>query len=170
MHPKAIAGAPGRHDTPADRVLRRWPAARVLSVVLAVVLALASLATGSPASAAVPGSGSARCDALAGDWIGTASARSATQDAPGQASYRTHFNQRLGRCLALETVNRQMRSPALRRVMPRQTQRLWDVEQDRNLGEYDAWQGLAPITCTLEATQCKSRQEWEGLLHPFLAN
>lgn len=136
---------------------------RTLALLLAVAAAVAAL----PCEAA-NGEDAARCQARVADKVKALAAEAPKDDVPKQTTYFAHYNQRLGRCLYLETVRQQMRSPALKRILPRETQRLWDIDQPDEVAEYDSWQGMPPLTCTVQAAQCASRKEWDKLLRPYL--
>jgi hypothetical protein len=91
-----------------------------------------------------------------------------TDDANSRVRFDAHYNSRLGKCVFLETVSGVSRSPALKRILPRETQRLGDADENRNLGKFDRWNDEAPVTCWVQDKKCGSKQEWERLIRPYL--
>lgn len=91
-----------------------------------------------------------------------------TDDSNSHVRYFGHYNSRLGKCIFLETVSGVSRSPALKRILPRETQRLGDAGENRNLGKFDRWNDEPPVTCWVQDKKCGSKQEWERLIRPYL--
>lgn len=91
-----------------------------------------------------------------------------TADSNPHVRFDSHYNSRLGKCIFLETVSGVSRSPALKRILPRETQRLGDADENRNLGKFDRWNDEAPVTCWVQDKKCGSKQEWERLIRPYL--
>jgi len=91
-----------------------------------------------------------------------------TDDSNSRVRFDAHYNARLGKCVFLETVSGVSRSPALKRILPRETQRLGDADENRNLGKFDHWNDEAPVTCWVQDKKCSSKQDWERLIRPYL--
>jgi len=92
-----------------------------------------------------------------------------TLDAAGaQVNFEDHYSAKQKRCFFLETVSRLTHSPALKRILPRETQRLSDAVARRDYGKYDAWDDMPPLTCWLQETKCSSKEEWQQLIKPFM--
>jgi len=89
-------------------------------------------------------------------------------DSNSRVRFDSHYNSRLGKCIFLETVSGVSRSPALKRILPRETQRLGDADENRNLGKFDRWDDEVPVTCWVQDKKCGSKQEWEHLIRPYL--
>jgi len=91
-----------------------------------------------------------------------------TADGGARAKFVGHYNAKLGKCLYLETVSGTWRSPALKRILPRQMQRLADAGESKDLGKFDAWNEEPPVTCWVQDKSCASKQEWQQLISPYL--
>jgi len=91
-----------------------------------------------------------------------------TDDGNSRVRFDSHYNSRLGKCIFLETVYGVTRSPALKRILPRETQRLGDANEKRDLGKFDRWNEEVPVTCWVQEKKCGSREEWERLIKPYL--
>jgi len=91
-----------------------------------------------------------------------------TDDGGARAKFDSHYNSKLGKCLFLETVSGVSHSPALKRILPREIQRLRDADANRNLGRYDRWDDEAPVTCWVQEKKCSSKEEWQQLIKPYL--
>lgn len=81
-----------------------------------------------------------------------------------------HYNAKLDKCLFLETVSGSWRSPALKRILPREMQRLGDAFENKNLGKFDAWNDEPPVACWVQDKKCGSKQEWQQLIRPYLSD
>jgi len=91
-----------------------------------------------------------------------------TDDSNSRVRFDSHYNSRLGKCIFLETVSGVSRSPALKRILPRETQRLGVTDENHVLGKFDRWNDEAPVTCWVQDAKCGSKQEWEQLIRPYL--
>ncbi len=91
-----------------------------------------------------------------------------TDDGGSRVRFDSHYNSKLGKCVFLETVSGVSRSPALKRILPRETQRLGDADEKRNLGKFDQWNDEVPVACWVQDKKCSSKQEWERLIRPYL--
>jgi len=90
-----------------------------------------------------------------------------TDDGNSRVRFDSHYNSRLGKCIFLETVSGVTRSPALKRILPRETQRLGEAGENHNLGKFDRWNDEVPVTCWVQEKKCGSKQEWEQLIRPY---
>lgn len=145
----------------ACRAVRRR---RALALLLAAAFATAAFRC----AAANGNDAAAQCEALVSERIKSGAANSAKDESLAQPSYQAHYNQRLGRCFYLETTRQQTRSPAFKRILRRDTLRLWDIDQEKSLAEFDGWQDTAPLTCWVQGMQCKSKKEWDKLVRPYM--
>ena len=139
--------------------VRRLP--RTLLAVVAALLAAA-------AQAATDRELAQQCNDLVAKLYRESWPKAGPDDGGLRAKFESHYNAKLGRCLYLETVSGLVRSPALKRILPRETQRLVDAEENRSLGQYDSWNDAVPVTCWLQDKRCASKREWQGLLKPYL--
>jgi hypothetical protein len=85
-----------------------------------------------------------------------------------RAAFKSHYNAKMGRCFYLETVSQLERSPALNRILPRETQRLVDANGKTEYGIYDSWRDMPPMTCSLQGASCTTRREWLNLIKPYM--
>jgi len=111
---------------------------------------------------------SQQCGELVAGLYKEAWPKAAVDDGGARAKFAGHYNTKLGKCFLLETVAGASRSPALRRILPRETQRLSDANEKREYGKYDSWGDGPPATCWLQEKMCSSRQEWVQLIKPFM--
>ncbi len=135
----------------------------VTAAALALALA-ASMGVAAAATASVPAQ---RCQDLVAQRYGQAPPP-ASGDAAIARRFDGHYSAARDRCFALQIDTESSRSPALGRILPRVTERLWDVDADKLVGEYDAWDAVAPMSCWVRDSRCASRQEWDALVGSFL--
>jgi len=65
-------------------------------------------------------------------------------------------------------VSEVIRSPAFKRILPRERQRLADANEKQDYGKYDSWSDGSPVRCWLKQKQCDSKEEWERLIKPYM--
>jgi hypothetical protein len=140
-----------------------------LDAILAVAFALvAGPATGAPdAGAADP---SKQCEEFVAKLYDAAWPSEKRNEAGVQARFEAHYNTKWSKCFYLESVSTLSRSPAMKRILTRDIQRLLDAGEGTVYGMYDAWNDNPPMTCWLGQRKCASRQEWERLVGPYMGD
>ncbi|SPJ14236.1 conserved exported hypothetical protein [Burkholderiales bacterium] len=135
--------------------------------LIAVTFTLLACATKAAPNASAEES-SKQCRALVAQLYQEAWPKGGTDDGGAQAKFESHYNTKLNKCLYLETVSEVIRSPALNRILPRETQRLADANEKKDYGKYDSWSDGPPVRCWLNQKKCSSKQEWERLIKPYM--
>jgi hypothetical protein len=142
---------------------RTVPITEYLAIAFALIAAPAGAAAASTSQEL-----SQQCQESAAKYKAEAWPKGAMADSGLHAKFESHYNAKLNRCFVLETVSQVSRSPALKRILPRETQRLLDADDKTEFGKYDSWGDGPPMTCSLQETKCASRQEWLRLVEPFM--
>jgi hypothetical protein len=117
---------------------------------------------------ATPDELSQQCQALAERLHAEAAPQAAGDNAAAPAELKAHYNVKRNKCYYEEASSELVRSPAMKRILPREKKRLWDASEKRKLGEYDGWDDQPPLTCWVRGTRCTSKADWLRLARPYL--
>ena len=81
------------------------------------------------------------------------------------ANYTNHYNKKLNTCIYLLTTVAV--TPSTKRIF--RLAALYDLNENRELAtfEKDAAQSK-PYNCLVQGAACRSRDEWDSLIHPFM--
>ena len=75
--------------------------------------------------------------------------------------YTNHYNARMGKCFMVLQVT-------IVEKTADHTNRLMDVLENRDVGVVEWFEGKLPSTCTFNGQPCKSADEWNALVKPYM--
>jgi len=78
------------------------------------------------------------------------------------ARYMNHYNKKANKCFAVTSIG-DLIKPGSLVIM-----KLTDVNESRDIGTYWVEGSGAPTTCKVGDTVCRSHQEWEALIKPYM--
>lgn len=111
---------------------------------------------------------SQRCEELAARLQAEGQAQTPNEAAGAPWELKAHYNANRDRCYYVEASSELVRSPAMKRILPREKKRLWDASEKRKLGEYDGWDDVPPLTCWVRSSRCTSKADWIRLVKPYM--
>jgi len=81
---------------------------------------------------------------------------------------RTHYSRVMQACFVLQSAEGLARSPAMRRIWPRETDHLFGEDGTSLLGAFDGWKDMVPGSCWLGDKVCHSKEQWDELIRPYM--
>jgi hypothetical protein len=86
------------------------------------------------------------------------------------SDYTNHYNARLGRCFIAVEMATLSEEKKTGRAITTHNSRLVDVLENRDLGSAVWFSGDRPFQCQIDGVECHSRDQWAGLLKPYMEN
>jgi hypothetical protein len=78
------------------------------------------------------------------------------------ADYENHYSPRLNKCFYLQKSNSVSKSMGI------QSLELYDLNDNRQIGNFTTGTRLGITECQVQGKSCRSEQEWRELARPFL--
>lgn len=91
-----------------------------------------------------------------------------TKNGQGMAEYTNHYNKKLKKCFVLLTYrNIPYKDKSQQSSIMHQ---LYDINENKRYGDYFKSDGMSvPTSCTVDGqVMCRSEQEWNALVQPYM--
>ena len=132
---------------------------RLLVLLLAVTAAVAQAQTATKKSN-LQVCGKQAAESFNKDWGSAPDSFNKTANA--WANYKNHYNSRLNKCYYLETTVFSFEDEQM------STMSLWDLNENKQYGDYMKGPFSKPLQCYVQTSSCKSEEEWRALIKPFM--
>lgn len=91
-----------------------------------------------------------------------------TTDGGARGRFEGHYNRKLNKCFLLRTVSGVYRNDEQRRNVRLESEQLFDANENKNYGQFGNYHDNLPLTCWVQGTRCRSKEEWDRLIKPFM--
>ena len=92
---------------------------------------------------------------------------SKTGETTTMGSYTNHYNKKLNKCFYLETST--ALTPKGKNKGTSEQMGLYDINENKEYGQFFKNDSdKLPFVCNVQGAECRSKQEWDSLIRPFM--